>query len=250
MRRGGRPGESSAMAVPSSGVGAQRAQQARMIDVAGSLGEDDGVARIVAVLHADAREQIRHLVILRLRPLFQRMIVAARAGEALAQKRLRGVFGDLDRVLVQDEVIQRAVLPRAAGAGEDLAGEFVPRLVLFDAVANPVVEGPHRVRTKLAARDQQQIGPFVGPVVDELVALEKLVDQLRALVRRLVGQEVLDFFGGGQNAGGIQIRAADESRRRPQTGEGAMFRLLQLGEHEVVDVSCCAGTSCRRPAST
>ena len=42
------------------------------------------------------------------------MIVAARAGEPLPQKRLRGVLGEIDRVLVQHEVIQRAVLPRVA----------------------------------------------------------------------------------------------------------------------------------------
>ena len=87
-----------------------------MIDIARSLGEDDRLRRIVAVLHADAREQIRHLVILLLRPFLQRMIVAAGAGEPLAQERLRDVLGELDRVLVQDEVIQRAVLPRAAAA--------------------------------------------------------------------------------------------------------------------------------------
>ncbi len=64
---------------------------------------------------AHAREQIRELVILLLRPLLERMIVAARAGEALAQERLRGVLGDIDRILVQHEIIQRAVLARVAG---------------------------------------------------------------------------------------------------------------------------------------
>ena len=101
-------------------------------------------------------------------------------------------------------------------------------LFCLNAVANPVVERPHRGRAQLAAGDQQQIGPFVGPVIDKLIAFEKCVDQLRALVGRLVGEEVLDFFGGGQNAGGIEESAADESgiaRSRPRA---AMFRLFHF----------------------
>ena len=69
----------------------------------------------VAVLFTHAREQIRELVVLLLRPLFERMIVAARASQPLAQKRLRGIFGDVDRILVNHEVIQRAVLACVAG---------------------------------------------------------------------------------------------------------------------------------------
>ena len=87
-------------------------------------------------------------------------------------------------------------------------------LFSLNAVANPVVEGPHRGRTQLAARHEQQVGPFVSPVVDELVALEQRVDQLRALVGRFVGKKLLDFFRGRQDARRIQERAANERRVR------------------------------------
>ena len=139
-----------------------------MQDVAGCLGEDDVLAGLRAVLHPDAREQVGHLVVLRLRPLLERMVVAARAGDALAEKRLRGVLADLDGVLVQHEIVQRAVLARAARGQEDLAGELVPRLVVLHRIADPVVERPHGRRVQLAARDQQQVGPLVGPVIHEL----------------------------------------------------------------------------------
>ena len=86
-----------------------------MIDVAGSFREDHDIAGFVAVLLTHAREQIRELVVLLLRPLFERMIVAARAGQPLAEERLRGIFGDIDRILVNHEIIQRAVLPCVAG---------------------------------------------------------------------------------------------------------------------------------------
>ncbi len=123
-----------------------------MIDVTGGFGEHDGIGRIIAVLHADAREQIRHLVVLLLSPFLKRVIVTARAGQSLAEKRLRDVLGELDGVLVKDEVVQRAVLPGAACADEDVARELIPRLILFDAVAYPVVEVARGGRTELLAR--------------------------------------------------------------------------------------------------
>ena len=123
------------------------------------------------------------------------MVVAARAGEALAEECLGRVFGQLDRILVQHEIIKRAILPRASGACKDFACELVPRLVLAYAVADPVVEGPHRVRPQLAAGDEQQIRPFIGPIIDELFTFEQPVDHFRALIRRFVGEEGFDVFG-------------------------------------------------------
>ena len=96
--------------------GRQRTSQFRIKDVARGFREYDVLARHAAILDAHAGEQVRHLVILNLRPFFQRMIVAARARDALAQERLGRVFAQLDRVLVQDEIVQRAVLARAARA--------------------------------------------------------------------------------------------------------------------------------------
>ena len=73
-------------------------------------------------------------------------------------------------------------------------------------------------RAQFAAGDQQQIRPFVGPVVDVLVALEQLVDEFRALIRGFIRKKLLDLFGGGQDAGGIQEGPAKKCRIRYLAG--------------------------------
>ena len=170
---------------PSSGVGGSgRARRGCRMSPDG-FGEHDVVARLVAVLHADAREQVGHLVILRLRPLLQRMIVAAGAGDALAQERLGGVLGDVDRVLVQDEVVQRAVLPRAAGRREDLAGELVPRLVLLSRSRGSSRRTPTSPWSS-ASGWRPAAGPTTcTPSNPRTRRARERVDELRALVRRL-----------------------------------------------------------------
>jgi hypothetical protein len=45
---------------------------------------------------------------------------------------------------------------------------------------NKVVIGPHRRRLELARADQQQVGPFVRPVVDKLGRCDQCVDQVRS----------------------------------------------------------------------
>ena len=96
------------------------------------------------------------------------MVVALGAVDRQAQERLGHRLGHLLRVLVQGVEIRRAVLVRAAGGGDDLAGELVPRRVRGDALANPVVVRLERLRPQPLAGEQQQVGPFVGPVIDEL----------------------------------------------------------------------------------
>ena len=68
-----------------------------MVEIACGLSEHYGVAQLVAVFESDSGEEIRELVILLLRPLFQRMVVAARAGELLAQERLRDILRQPDQ---------------------------------------------------------------------------------------------------------------------------------------------------------
>ena len=85
-----------------------------------------------------------------------------------AQERLGDRLRHLLRVLVQGIEIRRPVLERAAAGGDDLADELVPRLVLRHALANPAVIRLHRLRPQPLAVDQQHVGPFVRPVIDEL----------------------------------------------------------------------------------
>ncbi len=66
------------------------------------------------------------------------------AGQRHPEERLGGRLRQLDRVLVQHEVVRGAVFQRAAPGGDDLPREAVPRLVLRDALPDPVRERPHR----------------------------------------------------------------------------------------------------------
>ena len=81
-----------------------------MVDIASHLSEHDSVARLIAILKSDTREQIRELVILFLRPLLEGMVVASGTGELLPQESLRRILGDFDGILMQDEIIQLAGL--------------------------------------------------------------------------------------------------------------------------------------------
>jgi hypothetical protein len=192
------------------GGGLERFEEARMVDVAGGFGEDDVVGGGGAVLDADAGEEVGELVILLLRPLLHGVVVAAGAGEALAEEGLGDVFGQSDGVFVEDEIVKGAVGAGRAGACEDVAGEFVPVLVVLDGVADPVVEGPHGGRAEFAGGDEEKVRVFVGPVVGELFAFEETVDESGAFVGACVGEELFGFFGGGEDAGGVEEGAADE----------------------------------------
>src|SRR5687767_1839651 len=151
--------------------GRKRTQEARVVYVACLLGIDDELSGAVAIFETDASEEVGELVVLLLRPFLERMIVTTRAGKALAEEGLRDVFAEIDHVLVLDEVVERAVFAGGAGSSEDVAGELVPGLVFLHRIANPVVKGPHVVGAELARTDEQEVAPFVGPVVGELVAL-------------------------------------------------------------------------------
>src|ERR1044072_3871030 len=70
-----------------------------------------------------------------------------------------------------------AVLVCAALGGDDFSDEHVPRRVRGDVVADEPVVGPHRRRPQPFARDEQQIDPFMRPVVYELGPLEQRLDE-------------------------------------------------------------------------
>src|SRR5687767_7479896 len=119
-----------------------------MVDIARGLGVDYHLAGFVAVLLAHTREQVSELVILLLGPFLQWMIVAPRAGEPLSHERLRYILRQIYRVLVQNEIVQSAVLAARSARREDFRRELIPRLVLLYGIADPVIESPHRVGTQ------------------------------------------------------------------------------------------------------
>ena len=132
------------------------------------------------------------------------------------------------------------------------AGELVPGRVGFDLVANPGVVGPHRPAWRqLVAVDQQQVGPFVGPVVDELGPRQAaLRSACRACPRDVSARNARVSSAVGSTP--IVSRYA---RRRNSAslagGDGGMFRLASLCQHQLVDEVAprrCGETPRRRPA--
>ena len=150
------------------------------------------------------------------------MVVTARAGDRKAHERHGHVFGERNRVLVQHEIVCRAV-------GERVARRVrISRAIRSQACWLPRSCGSSCSRTtsrsrQAPARDQQQIGPLVGPVVHELRPREQRVDQLHTLVRRLVREKRPDLFCRRQDAGDIQKRARRMNSASDESGDGSMF---------------------------
>ena len=113
----------------------------------------------VLVLHLCPRlrptcgEERREAVVVLLAPLLERMVVAAGALNAQAQEELGRVF-ELRRwrPSPRDTRPTGGLCPDVAGGGEDLADELVVRLVLVQAVADPVVEGERRALSSASSR--------------------------------------------------------------------------------------------------
>ena len=108
--------------------GGSGSQQPRMIDVARMPWRTPRTSPGSAPFFTpDPREQIGDLVILLLGPLLERMVVAARAGDALAQNACVRVLGEVDGILVQ----RRNSSARRSAAccpksGEDLVARTGP----------------------------------------------------------------------------------------------------------------------------
>ena len=98
---------------------------------------------------------------------------------------------------MQGVKIGSAIAYGAALGGDETGDHFVPGGVGLHVFANPGVVGLHRGWTELRTVDQEQVGPFVGPVIDEFRAGEERVDQSSAFVSAGVFEERFDFFGGG-----------------------------------------------------
>src|SRR5439155_3615453 len=104
------------------------------------------LARLLAV-EVDAREVAGEVVIVVLRVLFQRMVVAPGAADADAEERLRdgaddfgpgalALFTHIDDVISDGRVVGGRPL-----RGQHGAGDLVPRAVGGDLLAQPLVEG-------------------------------------------------------------------------------------------------------------
>ena len=122
-------------------------------------------------------EEGRQVVVLVLRPAFERMVMALVAVEARGQEQVRRVlhqrFGRAQRFVIR---CGRVSFRRAAG-GEDLAGELVVRCVGSDFAANPAAERGRAFDAEILAVHHQEVGPLVGPEIDVVVVADELVDR-------------------------------------------------------------------------
>ena len=147
-----------------------------MIGFATRLRLHGDAALAVAVLHAHARKEIRHLPILVLSPFFQRVIMTPATIDRQAHKGDRSGFRQIGDVFMEHEIIGGAVLKRVAGRSQNVAGKMVPGFVVGHALADELIKGPGIRLRQLARGYQKHVGPFVGPVIDKLRAIQERVD--------------------------------------------------------------------------
>src|SRR3989442_12679057 len=89
------------------------------------------------------REERRQLVILLLRPLLIRMVVAAGALDADPQEHLRRRLRQILRLAGDPEEVPPPFLEPPPTGQHQLAGEPVPRLVLRHALPDPAAKRVH-----------------------------------------------------------------------------------------------------------
>ena len=162
------------------------------------------------------------------------MIVAAGTSERHSEERHARTLGDIDRVAMEGEVVGGSVAQGRALRGDDRSRELVPRLVLLHALTYEPIEGPHRGGRKPIRGDKEEVGPFIGPVVDELGAGKKPVDELDAFLGVGIDEVGANLVGSRQRSGGVERCPADESRvvRRARWRDCQRF---ELGEILLVD---------------
>ena len=156
--------------------------------------EDDAFARIFRGFASDLGEERGEAVVIVHRPAVEGMVVALGALDAHAHEDLGGVFGELEHVLLDLEVVGGRVGEGAAFRGEHLADELVERHVAGDAFAQPlvVVESGFvgdLLRAVVEGADLQELGPFHHPHFGEFFAFEQFIDEGGAFVRAGVGEK-------------------------------------------------------------
>ena len=173
---------------------------ARLQEVAPGLHEHRSLAVAATgiappALPTDPREHVGKRVILVVGPLLERMVVAFRAADRERHERLAHVLRHGLRILMHGEEVGRAVLQARTLGRYHLPHEPVPRRVLRDAVADPLVVGVYGVGPQLRSAHEQDVRPLVGPVVDELRPRQEQVDETFPFAGRAVGQVASDLLG-------------------------------------------------------
>ena len=214
-------------------AGARLEELARILDKQRPLAVT--AARVAPpALGADAREEVGEGVVLVVGPFFEGVVVALRAADREAQESLARVLSHRLWVLMDGEEVCGAVVEARAARRDDVAGESVPGDIRGHPVADPAVVGVDGLRPELRAGDEENVTPFIAPVIDELGAREDELDEPLVLPRRGIGEERPDLFGGREPADRVEEDAADEGGVVAGRG-GLEVELLELGENEGVD---------------
>src|SRR6185437_7487254 len=195
-------------------------------------------------LKADAREERREMIVIVLRVLLQRMVVALSAADACAEERLRNRgnhFGTM-RVIVfanrDDKVADGGFVGRIATGGQHVAGQFIPRSIGRHLLAQPNVEGAHalgaaHIMVALLAI-LKQVAQLQRPVIDKFRTIEQAIDEPSAAIGPFVREKRPHFGRRRQHADGIEEGAAQE------LGIAAQVRRFdaqntELIEHMLID---------------
>ena len=207
--------------------------QSGMADLSHRPRHQGDLACRLSVLETNAGDQVGHPVVLILGPLLQGVIVAAGAGQRDPQEGLAQVFRDLLRLLVDQPVVDRPVLQIASGGGDQFFDEPVPGTVLGNPVPDPVVVGPHGGPFQLAAGDQQQVGPLVGPVVHVFGPVQDRIDEPCPPVAARIPEKSAQILPVRQHSERVQVDPSNEGVVVAQRG-GRNPQLAELGQHQVV----------------
>ena len=196
------------------------------------------------------------------------MVVAARAGNGLAEKRL----GDNIKLLVdhinallllvglgehlrsereqskRGNAAARARIVfggRFGGLGQEVARELLNNEVVEGQVAVEGVDHIVAVVIRIGEGDifvdavgvgvARDIEPMPAPALAVHLRLEHRVDAALVGVRPLIAQEIVDIFGRGRHANEVERRAAQKSAAIG-FGRGREAFALKSGENEAVDL--------------
>ena len=100
-------------------------------------------------------------------------------------------------------------------------------MVISLGCVRPEVDGELRL-------DPQDVAPFHGPVIGELLPLQQPVDQGGTLVPGIaIVDELARLLGGGERADQVKVGAADEHGIRAENRPESQRR--QFGENNAID---------------
>ena len=189
------------------------------------------------LVEADLREEGGGLVVLVLGPALEGMVVALVAVEAGAEEEVGGVLHGQIRSAEDLEVGGGGIVLVGAGGGEDFSRELVVGGVVVDFVVDPGAEESGAFRAEELAVHLEEVGPFVGPEIDEGGGTDELVDDLVAFGAglALIGEEGADHLWGGGEAGEVEVDTAEEFVVGGQFG-GQDFHALPFCGGEGVDL--------------